>query len=118
MTGELALIPEMGPSETNIANVSFSEVRHFFHPDPNPGCDMKKKKYSLVKGSVLRSSYMYTQPLKMHFTMFRDPDEREYRIRLENGPDTPYCRRRIKTEEKAKVVASVWGQILFNSLPR
>ena len=43
MTGELALIPEMGPSETNIANVSFSEVRHFFHPDPNPGCDKKKK---------------------------------------------------------------------------
>ena len=54
---------------------------------------------------------MYTQPLKMHFSMFRDPDEREYRIRLENGPDTPYCRRRIKTEEKAKVVASVWGKI-------
>ena len=25
---------------------------------------------------------------------------------------------RIKTEAKAKVVASVWGQNLFNSLPR
>ena len=24
----------------------------------------------------------------------------------------------IKTEEKAKVVASVWGEELFNSLPR
>ena len=27
-------------------------------------------------------------------------------------------RRRMEREAKAKVVASVWGQILFNSLPR
>ena len=27
-------------------------------------------------------------------------------------------RRRMKTEAKAKVVASVWGENLFNSLPR
>ena len=29
-----------------------------------------------------------------------------------------YHRRRIETEGKAKVVASVWGQNFFNSLPR
>ena len=31
--------------------------------------------------------------------------------------NTPQHRRRMETEAKAKVVASVWGQILLNSLP-
>ena len=33
-------------------------------------------------------------------------------------PDSSKHRRRIETEAKAKVVASIWGQILFNSLLR
>ena len=35
---------------------------------------------------------------------------------MDNGMDDNN-RRGIKTEEKAKVVASVWGKNLFNSLP-
>ena len=40
------------------------------------------------------------------------------RERLYLAMVTDKHRRRIKTEEKAKVLAAVWGQNLFNSLPR
>ena len=48
------------------------------------------------------------------------PRGRSISIRKDEGsPCMPFNhRRRIKTEEKAKVVAAVWGQNLFKSLTR
>ena len=48
---------------------------------------------------------------RLQLSVTVEPDNKAGKVSIEH-------RRRINTEEKAKVIAAVWGQDFFNSLPR